>query len=294
MLKTLFSLIFIFGSASVYAATPACTVNADGEVTNNIVAGGNNCYVTPDFAYLPVYKVGICSTTPTYNNYLTECSFLYDSSTATEVEVVKGQASKLVGDITLTEGSYQASVLLLGTTIAYKHTQTFSTAQTGSNSSNNDTTGTTCVSRTASGNEDDLTSSGGNIDGFYECGNNTLIAGKFTESSGAYDDTTTTCQINNGVVERSTNSGNLEFTTSSGSTVMCGMSDASTLEAFSNGNSNKTKVLAIQTFTNPVKISPTTTSLEIGLKVTDMLGLENHGGYYNAFLDGVELKVTAQ
>jgi len=48
-----------------------------------------------------------------------------------------------------------------------------------------------------------------------------------------------------------------------------------------------------------VTISPTTSSLEIGLKVTDMLGLEKHLdsddiGYYNAFLDGVELKITAQ
>ena len=298
MLKTLFSLIFIFGSAGTYAATPACTINANGEVTNDIdafTAGETGCYVTPDSAYLPVYRVGLCSSVPTYENYLTECTFVFNSATAKEVEVVKNQAFNVADNITLTEGSYPASVLLLGTTIGYKHTVNFTISQDGWDGSAA-ASGKTCVSRTVSGNMDDLADGSG---GFYECGASSLTAGKFTENEGAYWDNSE-CEINSGVVSRP-NSSAMEYATSSGSAVMCGMANESTHETGGDGNggTNATRQLLIQTFTNPVTISPTTSSLEIGLKVTDMLGLEKHLdsddiGYYNAFLDGVELKITAQ
>jgi|LWDU01.1.fsa_nt_gi hypothetical protein len=301
MLKTLFSLIFIFGSAGTYAATPACTINANGEVTNDIedlTAGDmNGCYVTPDVVYIPVYRVGLCSSIPTYENYLTECTFLFNSATAKEVEVVKNQAFNVADNITLTEGSYPASVLLLGTTIGYKHTVNFTISQNGWSDAGTATDGKTCVSRTVSGNADDIGDSAGG--GFYECGASSLTAGKFTENEGAYWDNSE-CEINSGVVSRP-NSSAMEYTTSSGSAVMCGMANESTHETGGDGNggTNATRQLLIQTFTNPVTISPTTSSLEIGLKVTDMLGLEKHLdsddiGYYNAFLDGVELKITAQ
>jgi len=301
MLKTLFSLIFIFGSAGTYAATPACTINANGEVTNDIedlTAGDmNGCYVTPDVVYIPVYRVGLCSSIPTYENYLTECTFLFNSATAKEVEVVKNQAFNVADNITLTEGSYPASVLLLGTTIGYKHTVNFTISQNGWSDAGTATDGKTCVSRTVSGNVDDIGGSAGG--GFYECGASSLTAGKFTENEGAYWDNSE-CEINSGVVSRP-NSSAMEYTTSSGSAVMCGMANESTHETGGDGNggTNATRQLLIQTFTNPVTISPTTSSLEIGLKVTDMLGLEKHLdsddiGYYNAFLDGVELKITAQ
>jgi len=209
MLKTLFSLIFIFGSAGTYAATPACTINANGEVTNDIedlTAGDmNGCYVTPDVVYIPVYRVGLCSSIPTYENYLTECTFLFNSATAKEVEVVKNQAFNVADNITLTEGSYPASVLLLGTTIGYKHTVNFTISQNGWSDAGTATDGKTCVSRTVSGNVDDIGVSAGG--GFYECGASSLTAGKFTENEGAYWDNSE-CEINSGVVSRPNSSAN--------------------------------------------------------------------------------------
>ena len=299
MFKILFSLFFIFGSAGTYAATPACTINANGEVTNDINAldAGDmkGCYVTPDAVYIPVYRVGLCSSVPTYENYLTECTFVFNSATAKEVEVVKNQAFNVADNITLTEGSYPASVLLLGTTIGYKHTVNFTISQDGWSDAGVATSGKTCVSRTVSGNADDIGVSAGG--GFYECGASSLTAGKFTENEGAYWDNSE-CEINSGVVSRPDSSAH-EYTTSSGSAVMCGMANESTHEAGGNGNggTNATRQLLIQTFTDPITISAATSSLEIGLKVTDMLGLEKHENgedyYYNAFLDGVELKITA-
>ena len=301
MLKILFSLIFVFGSVGAYALTPTCSTNSSGYITNDIEGltsgSGNGCYVTPDVAYLPVYRIGLCPSVPTYENYLTECTFLFNSATAKEVEIVKNQAFNVADNITLTEGSYPASVLLLGTTIGYKHTVNFTISQNGWSDAGTATDGKTCVSRTVSGNVDDIGVSAGG--GFYECGASSLTAGKFTENEGAYWDNSE-CEINSGVVSRP-NSSAMEYATSSGSAVMCGMANESTHETGGDGNggTNATRELLIQTFTNSVTISPTTSSLEIGLKVTDMLGLEKHLdsddiGYYNAFLDGVEVKVTAK
>jgi hypothetical protein len=302
MLKILFSLIFVFGSVGAYALTPTCSTNSSGYITNDIEGltsgSGNGCYVTPDVAYLPVYRIGLCPSVPTYENYLTECTFLFNSATAKEVEIVKNQAFNVADNITLTEGSYPAAVLLFGTSIGYKHTANFTISQDGWSDEGSATSGVTCVSRAVSGNVDDIGGSAGG--GFYECGaRDSLTADKYTEDEGAYWDNSE-CEINSGVVSRPDSSG-FEYTTSSGSAVMCGMANESTHETGGDGNggTNATRQLLIQTFTNPVTISPTTSSLEIGLKVTDMLGLEKHLdsddiGYYNAFLDGVELKITAQ
>lgn len=301
MLKTIFSLFFIFGSANIYAA--ACTINTNGEVTDDIdsfTAGSENgCSVTPDYAYLPVYRVGLCSSVPTYENYLTECTFLFNKTTATEVEVEKGQAFNMVDNITLTEGSYPAAVLLLGTTIGYKHTVNFTTSQDGWSDAGTATSGKTCVSRAASGTVDDIGGSAGG--GFYECGANTLTAGKFTEDEGAYWDNST-CSISGGVVSRtSATSDYMDYTTSSGDgVVICGMLNESTHENGGNGNgtTNATRQLIIQTFANPLTISPTTSSMDFSLKLTDQLALEKHmhsgAGYYNAFLDGVEVKISVE
>ncbi|MDB3893090.1 hypothetical protein N9345_02740 [Candidatus Thioglobus sp.] len=176
----------------------------------------------------------------------------------------------------------------------------FTEIQDGWSDEDSATDGKTCVSRTVSGNADDIGGTAGG--GFYECGDSSLTAGKFMESEGSYWDNSE-CVISNGVVSRPSlrpgSSGLLEYTTSSGSAVICGMADESTHETGGDGNggTNATRQLLIQTFTDPITISAATSSLEIGLKVTDMLGLEKymHGGagYYNAFLDGIELKITA-
>ena len=213
------------------------------------------------------------------------------------MEVAKGQAFNIVDNITLTEGSYPAAVLLLGTTIGYKHTVNFTISQQGWSDAGTTTEGKTCVSREVSGNADDIGGSAGG--GFYECGANTLTAGKFTEDEGAFWDESR-CSISGGVVSRTGGESDyMDYTTSSGDgVVICGMLNESTLETGLNEETNATRELVIQTFANPLTISPTTSSMEVGLKLTDQLSLEkydyNDVGHYNAFLDGVEVKIVVE
>ena len=53
------------------------------------------------------------------------------------------------------------------------------------------------------------------------------------------------------------------------------MLNADTLETYTGGDTDATRQLVTQAFTNDVTISPSTTALEIAFKVTNMLSIEN-------------------
>lgn len=289
-LVILFSLSFY---GTLHAA--ACTTNADGEITSTITTASSSfCTVTPDTAYFPLYKLGICTEVPTYDNYQTQCNFIINNATAQELEVYKGSSLEVSSGLTLTEGDYKAAVILLGNTISTKHSEVFATSQSGANSSKIETEGKYCSTRLDSGSQDDL--SGDKLSTFECSTTNSLTAAKFSETSGAYVTDGTTCSISNGVVSADSE---LTFTTGSGSSVVCGMLDASTLETYdaSSGATNATQQLVIQTFTTPVSITANTSSLDMGFKLDNMLSLEKYasGGtdYIAGFVDGIEFKITA-
>ena len=295
---TLTLIAFSFSFVPSYANAASCTENSDGEITNNISAGGvSACTVTPDYAYFPLYKLGLCTEVPTYLNYQSVCTMIVNNSTAQEVEVSEGSQIQLNNNLSLSEGTYPAAIVLLGNTIGIKHSAVFSNSQRGWDYTNGvAASGAYCSTSTASGSEDDIGTGAGDIGGFFDCDTSALTAGKFTETSGAYLTSGTTCSISSGAIVSS--SADLAFSTSSGTSVVCGMYDADTLETYTSGASNATRQLVVQTFTNPVNISPTTTSLDVGFKVEDMLSIEGHTGpgsltFVNGFIDGVEFKVAA-
>mgnify|MGYP000045506482 FL=1 len=73
------------------------------------------------------------------------------------------------------------------------------------------------------------------------------------------------------------------------------MLDEDTLETYVAGDTDATRQLVIQTFTDEVTITPNTTSLAISFKVTDMLSIEENGvgDYLQAYLDGFEIAIEA-
>jgi len=291
---TLTLIAFSFSFAPNYANAASCT-ESSGVITDDISGGDAACTVTPDYAYFPLYKLGLCTEVPTYLNYQSVCTMIVNNSTAQEVEVSEGSQIQLSNNLSLSEGTYPAAIVLLGNTISIKHSVVFNDTQNGWDYTNGEpTSGAYCSTSTASGSEDDI----GDIGGFFDCDTSALTAGKFTETSGAYLTSGTTCSISSsGAIESS--SPDLAFSTSSGTSVVCGMYDADTLETYTeDGESNATRQLVVQTFTNPVNISPTTTSLDVGFKVEDMLSIEGHTGpgpltFVNGFIDGVEFKVAA-
>jgi hypothetical protein len=293
---TLTLIAFSFSFAPNYANAASCT-ESSGVITDDISGGDAACTVTPDYAYFPLYKLGLCTEVPTYLNYQSVCTMIVNNSTAQEVEVSEGSQIQLSNNLSLSEGTYPAAIVLLGNTIGIKHSVVFNDTQDGWDYSGSTAVeGKYCSTSTASGSEDDIGTGAGDIGGFFDCDTSALTAGKFTETSGAYLTSGTTCSISSGAIVRS--SADLAFSTSSGTSVVCGMYDADTLETYTSGASNATRQLVVQTFTNPVNISPTTTSLDVGFKVEDMLSIEGHTGpgsltFVNGFIDGVEFKVAA-
>jgi hypothetical protein len=304
ILKTFISFLVIILFHTInptqgHAAT--CGVNSDNEITNSSLSSG--CTVTPDTVYFPVYKIGLCTVVPTYLNYETACNIFFDKTTAQEVTVSKSSNVDLSSGISLDNGTYVAAIILLGNTISLKHSETFAGNRNGTTyeegsytrSYGTDDAGTICITRTTSGDEDDLGSSG--LESFLDCydpddAEGVPAAGKFTETSGAYSTGGSKCSINSsGVV---TAPATLTVTATNGYTVkFCGMLNKSTLETYTSSVSNATRQLAIQSFETPVVTTSDTSSIDIGFKVTDMLSLEERTGgsftYTNAFIEGVSL-----
>ena len=282
----------IFGSVTLfllganYLSAVSCDRNTDGEIEDTSIPPGGGCTVTPDEVHFPIYKFGLCEEVPTYQNYLTACKFLYDSTSGETVDVNKSSNFQLAENVTIDEGTYEATVVLVGNTIKVRHSDVFDADWDGLEDNGaggySDTTGNYCSTRLDSGSEDDFDS---NLD----CANSALEAGMFSETVGAYH-TAGACTLVGGNIVS-----NLSFTTNSGATTVCGMLDEDTLETYDGlGDTDATRQLIIQTFTNEVTISPNTTSLEIAFKVTDMLSIENpNADYLQAYLDGFEIAIEA-
>ena len=286
---TAFSATLVWFSTS-YLLSASCVRNANGEITDASLSP--NCTVTPDEVYFPIYKFGLCEEVPTYLNYMTACKFLYDSTTGQTVAVTSSSNFQLANNISISEGSYRAAVVLIGNTIGVLHNDVFAAPWDGLEKNGGGgysvTNGKYCSTRLDSGSEDDFDS---NLD----CANSALAGGIFSETDGAYNTAGLggRCSIAAGAI-----SSNLTFNTASGSTTVCGMLDASTLETYTGSDTDATRQLVTQTFATAVKISPNTTSLNIAFKVTDMLSIEDVSGggvdYIQAYLDGFEIAIDAQ
>lgn len=287
-LKKFIGVCFLAGIVP-HVSAASCVRNVDNEILDSSVSTG--CTVTPDSVTFPVYKFGLCEEVPTYNNYLSQCTFLVDRSTPRNVVVSSTSNISLGANLTLKEASYEATILLLGNGIGVTHTDVFESSRTGledTGGSYADSTGEYCSTRLDDGSEDDFDS---NLD----CDTSEIAAEEFTETEGAYHDPSNTCSISGGEVIRS---GDLSFSTASGDVVICGMSDAETLEIYSGGSTDATRQLVIQTFDTPVVVNANTKTMDIAFKVTDMLSLEeNVSGsttYTQAYLDGIEIKIEVE
>lgn len=289
----------------------------DGELDDRPVSDGGPgpittdedtwCTVTPDYASFPLFKLGLCSEIPTYESYQTDCTFIVNNVAAQDLEIFKGSSLKVTDDISLLPGSYPAAVILLGNEISLKHSVSFAEEDYYGWASGARTEGASCSTTTSEGSQDYI---GPSFGGFFHCSDEELIPGWFTETSGAYlavdeddSDAPAICSIVSGAIVAA--SSELAFSTASGSSVVCGMADASTLEAYDDYDSdadtddttNATRQLVVQTFTDPVVISNSSTSIDFGMKLDDMLSLEAYTGpdnvaYLNGFIDGIEFKVT--
>ena len=74
------SILLQIFTATVSQAASCDNYISEGAITNAGVTA--KCTVTPDIAYFPVYKIGLCTEVPTYENYQTKCNLIFDKSSA--------------------------------------------------------------------------------------------------------------------------------------------------------------------------------------------------------------------
>ena len=301
------SILLQIFTATVSQAASCDNYISEGAITNAGVTA--KCTVTPDTVIFPVYKVGLCTEVPTYLNYQTACSIIFDKSSAVDITVnstSKSTNMDLAGasGISLDNGTYKAAIVLLGNTISLKHTETFDSKRNGqknstlATASGTDDNGTVCVTRATAGSEDDFGTGG--LESFLDCYENVdgdnPAAGKFVESGGAYLTESERCSIVSGVVVAPDV---MTVTDASGDLVKyCGMKDNDTLETYTSSKvTDATRQLVIQKFQTPVVTTSSTTAVNIGFKVTNMLAVEERTAssveYTNYFIDGMSLNFTA-
>ena len=302
------SILLQIFTATVSQAASCDNYISEGAITNACVTA--KCTVTPDTVIFPVYKVGLCTEVPTYLNYQTACNIIFDKSSAVDITVnstSKSTNMDLAGasGISLDNGTYKAAIVLLGNTISLKHTETFDSKRNGqknstlATASGTDDNGTVCVTRATAGSEDDFGTGG--LESFLECYENVVdsnnpTAGLFVESGGAYLTEGVVCKIVSGDVVAPDV---MTITDASGDLVKyCGMKDKDTLETYTSSKvTDATRQLVIQKFQTPVVTTSSTTAVNIGFKVTNMLAVEERTAssveYTNYFIDGMSLNFTA-
>jgi hypothetical protein len=286
-MKTLTKLSIIavasFWSTGVFAAGNAgvacpSTVVLDGGQNDTVLAAGGyfQCDDTPDMMQVKFYKLGLCKTKPTFDNY-GDCTFIFDNAAGKTVNLAVGVSDNLIDEISLSEGEYPYAMLVISNTLGMKKKLTFDTAI----SSMNGSVGKYCVT-----NGEPHTFAPNALDeAMFDCSTNANATAELSNVTfeGFFND-------DYGVVQGAsifvTELLDLEASLGAKFDVMLVDTEGTQSMATANLNqfgspypvSNATRMWGVQTFTTPVKIDANTTNLDVGFSIQDG-SLFNFGGY---------------
>ena len=110
------SLLAAFGGVAITAqaqTVPACAAT-NGVITETVTAGAGNwgslssnsiCTAQPELFQVKIYKIGVCTATPTAPTSTTafsaaKCTTVFENTAGAIVDVTKGVTSDLTGTIT--------------------------------------------------------------------------------------------------------------------------------------------------------------------------------------------------
>jgi hypothetical protein len=241
-------------------ADSGCTYNGAGEIINTA-----QCYMTPQSFYVTIYKLGLCTANPEQGASpdFSSCTMLVDGP-GQQVQLAPGTKILLRDMAAPPNGTYRYGVMVASNSIGLIGTEKYSVAMVGSAGGS----GTTCwtVSGTVK----------------HNLPVPTLVACGTTPSPAV-----TTTQINdfpNGSSLDPSNGGSFNGRSNtdnvSGGTIFAQLATDSladaTLTDWTNGSISH--IVSVETFSNPVKITPSTSSLNIGFNVTNAMSASITGG----------------
>ena len=284
--------ILFFGflpNISFSAGPPICTLDNSGRVTN-IDAGGSNdfCRLSAKEFMIEAKYAGLCTSSPSEANYRSVCTALFDNPAGQNLTITPNASFPLVGEISIPEGTYTHAWILVGNTVSYKASAQFTPDRIGK-------TGTGPYCWTLSG---DTSPGPGSIS---DASAKSLW---LAECGAAIPDTLGTSYS---TIVALFDFAQLRYSNSSSGTNGSGSFDvilldtsgvASDVQANGSFTRRATQMGGIQTFTNPVNITPNTTNVDIGFRLENTFGVlmgNVSGNEVPRFgVGGFEFKVLAQ
>lgn len=258
----------------VSSITPAALISAQG-------GNWGECDATPDSMSVKFYKLGLCTSKPSYDDY-SACTFLFENDQGKEVTLSKTFTDELVsGEISIPEGSYKYAMLVIEKTIGIKKTLNFDNAIAAMDG----TTGKYC---STNGNPK-IDAPTAHNQSLWSCTNN--ASSQAVTSSQSFngffnDDFDSNAAIgpNNmpfvvGLYDQVTSAASkfdVILMASEGTLANVGVALNNYNSPYATGNA--TKIWGAQTFTNPIIIDANTSVVDLGFAIDDGM-MAGFGGY---------------
>lgn len=267
----------VFGAGAAGLSCPSNVVLDGGPADAVLGAGGYlQCDDTPDAMVIEFYKLGLCKTKPTYDDY-GDCEFLFDNSAGKTTTLSVGLSDSLVDEISISEGEYPYAMLVISNSLGLKNKVVFDNAIWSMDGG----VGRYCVT-----NSNDHTFAPTDFsDGNYTCHTDSTVQPdvSFVTFQGFFND-------DYGVVPNAPifTTTLLDQDSSLGATFDVVLLDSeknvtSIVPAFNQygspfPTSQATRLWGVQTFTKPVVITPDTRNIDIGFSIKDgsMLGFGSY------------------
>lgn len=278
----LFSVVIFFQAFSATELKAAdCSTLTSGQ-TPALVDGERACTLSPTSLVFTIYELALC--TAAINPTMTTaqknaiCTTLFADNSGKAVDLAPGSVIPLKSDLTMTEGTYTNGYLKMGKSQSMKSEFIFPStrATPGSNASGS---GTYCFSKGVaiddepSGNNSQVTchasefSTAANVSTFNFFGDPSPSA--VTIHGVSFDSFQMNYQVATNTMNGVSASTNLYMLDSDGTWSGSGTADVSYSDSGpSLGSNDRTFIMADQTLSTPIKITPNTSGLDIRFSVT--------------------------
>mgnify|MGYP001063724458 FL=1 len=276
--------VFVFGFwLNVGIAGTACTststkdlhMNSDGNAANYDSLGDGYCFQTPTNMDVTIYEVGICTAHASPGDK-TACTTLFSDANGQLVNLSVGSSLNLLGDISISQGTYSHAYILMSNKTAIKTVMQFSNLRTDAEGNQ----GSYCYTNGDSWDDNPEPNA------IMSCGTNASAATASEETIGLMDST-----------------GNDSYSVVPYTVTMAGeqvvsnlyMTDADGTTPSVSDETSK-RILGSQVLGNQVTVTPSTSYIDVSFAITDGVAVgfkDDQTGPYDAVFEALKFQITA-
>ena len=266
MKKALIFFVSFFGlSTALMAQVPTCTYNSNNEIITDD-NGFVDCVADNGEQLLQIQYLALCTSIPNVSDYQDKCQTIFNQPSGKEIILSKGVSLNLLEgqSMSLSEGTYTHAVVRIDSLIKMKGSYVFDKPMLGGAGGTGKTcwTATNGTVGTYSDTQDFLGYTSLNQLA-TECG--TTASTEFTSQD--YNAFTDTSGFTNAITGRTSPSGPYNMYT---------LKTPNELSSTNPTALDGEHLLGIQTFNNPVVITPNINSIDFGFKLENMFHIQTN------------------